>query len=56
MLIATTIFFLGNNHVLPAALRTLPVLVSPIFLVLVYCLSPAQAPSEATNRPSWQWS
>jgi len=35
MLIATIVFFLGNNHVLPEALRTVPLLVTPIITVFV---------------------
>ena len=35
MLIATGIFFFGNNHVLPEALRTGPILSAPVLLVLV---------------------
>ncbi|MDF2176877.1 hypothetical protein P2G88_01250 [Aliiglaciecola sp. CAU 1673] len=35
MLIATTVFFLGNNHVLPDSLRTPPVLLMPIITVFV---------------------
>lgn len=35
MFLATGIFFFGNNHVLPEAMRTGPVLSAPVLLVLV---------------------
>ncbi|WP_100657016.1 DUF2306 domain-containing protein [Alteromonas flava] len=35
MLIATIVFFLGNNHVLPDAFRTVPILLAPIVTVFV---------------------
>lgn len=35
MLIAVTIFFLGNNHVLPEALRVPAFLLTPIFVVIL---------------------
>lgn len=38
MLIATTIFFLGNNHVLPELLRSTPILLIPILTVAVFML------------------
>lgn len=38
MLIATIVFFFGNNHVLPDAWRTLPLLSLPIIVVLVFML------------------
>lgn len=38
MLIATTVFFLGNNHVLPESMRTVPILVTPIILVCMFML------------------
>jgi uncharacterized membrane protein len=34
MFLATGIFFFGNNHVLPEALRTAPVLSAPVLLVM----------------------
>lgn len=39
MLIASIVFFLGNNHVLPESWRTLPILVSPIVTVCVFMLA-----------------
>lgn len=38
MLIATIVFFLGNNHVLPESFRTVPILLTPIITVLVVTL------------------
>lgn len=38
MLIATSVFFLGNNHVLPAPWRTAPLLLSPIITVALAML------------------
>lgn len=38
MLLATTVFFLGNNHVLPESMRTVTVLLTPIFSVIVITL------------------
>tara|TARA_R110001592_G_scaffold359870_1_gene667305 strand:+ start:434 stop:1102 length:669 start_codon:yes stop_codon:yes gene_type:complete len=38
MLIATTIFFLGNNHVLPEFLRGTPILLIPILTVAAFTL------------------
>lgn len=35
MFVATGIFFFGNNHLLPEALRTVPILSAPVLLVLV---------------------
>ena len=35
MFLATGIFFFGNNHVLPEAMRTVPILSAPVLLVLV---------------------
>ena len=38
MLIATSIFFLGNNHVLPEILRQDYFLLTPIFTVVAFML------------------
>lgn len=35
MFLATGIFFFGNNHVLPEAMRTVPILSAPVLSVLV---------------------
>jgi len=36
LLIATTIFFGGNSHILPKALRTELILITPIVTVLIF--------------------
>lgn len=38
MFVATGIFFFGNNHVLPEAMRTAPILSTPVLLVLALTL------------------
>lgn len=50
MFVATGIFFFGNNHVLPEAMRTAPILSTPVLLVLALTLVHVVRTSMARSR------
>lgn len=58
MLIATAIFFFGNNHVLPPDWRTEPILSAPVLavclLTLVFLLRTALGRGDDLNTSPWE--